>query len=100
MKAVSYCGIADSGSIQGNAKGIVIKNHPITAVDVEIAEKIYGLVISTLKGKTTQQTLKAVAADEVMIPPELLSKHQQLELYMDTMFVNKQQFLTSIDKSV
>ena len=34
-----------------------------------------------------------MVADEVMIPPEL-------ELCMDTMFVNKQQFLMSIYKSV
>ena len=38
MKAVSYCGITNSGSIQGNDKG---KNFPVTATDVGIAEKIY-----------------------------------------------------------
>ena len=43
---------------------------------------------------------KPVVADEVMIPSELLMKHRQIELCMDTMFVNKQPFLTSIDKSV
>ena len=68
MKAVSYCGITNSGSIQGNDKG---KNFPVTATDVGIAEKIYGPVISTLKGKATQQIPKAMVADEIMIPPEL-----------------------------
>ena len=41
-----------------------------------------------------------MVADEVMIPSELLMKHRQIELCMDTMFVNEQPFLTSIDKSV
>ena len=41
-----------------------------------------------------------MVADEVMIPSELLMKHRQIELCMDTMFVNKQPFLTCIDKSV
>ena len=41
-----------------------------------------------------------MVADEVMIPSELLMKHRQIELCMDTMFVKKQPFLTSIDKSV
>ena len=53
-----------------------------------------------IKRKTTRKTPKAVVANEVLIPQELLTKHRQLELCMDTMFVNKQPFLTSIDKSV
>ena len=52
-------------------KGNVIKNCPVTAADVDIAEKIY----STLKGKTTRKTPKAVVADEVLVPQELLTKH-------------------------
>ena len=40
-----------------------------------IAKIIYGPAISTLKGKTTQQTPKAMVADEILIPPELLNKH-------------------------
>ena len=56
-------------------KGNVIKNCPVTAADEDIAEKIYGQAISTLKGKITRKTPKAVVADEVLIPQELLTKH-------------------------
>ena len=56
-------------------KGNVIKNCPVTAADVDIAEKFYGPAISTLKGKTTRKTPKAVVADEVLIPQELLTKY-------------------------
>ena len=80
-------------------KSNIIKNCPVTAADVDIAEEIYGPAISILKGKTTRQTPKTVVADEVMIPSELLMKHRQIELCMATMFVNKQPFLVSIDKS-
>ena len=56
-------------------KGNVIKNCPVTTADVDIAEKIYGPAISTLNGKTTRKTPKAMVADEVMIPQELLIKN-------------------------
>ena len=87
-------------AFKATLKSNIIKNCPVTAADVDIAEKIYGPAISTLKGKTTRKTPKPVVADEVMIPSELLMKHRQIELCMDTMFVNMQPFLTSIDKSV
>ena len=81
-------------------KGNMIKNCPVTAADEDIEKKIYGPAISTSKGKTTRKTPKAVVADEVMIPQELLTKHQQHELCIDIMFVNQQPILTSTDKSV
>ena len=34
-------------------KGKIITNCPVTAAGVDIAVKIYGLAVSTLKGKTT-----------------------------------------------
>ena len=37
-------------------KSNIIMNCTVTAADVDIAEKIYGPAISTLKGKTTRQT--------------------------------------------
>jgi len=36
----------------------------------------------------------------VEIPPELLMKHIKIELCMDTMFVNGEGILTTIDKTV
>ena len=62
-------------SFKARLKGNVIKNCPVTAADVDKAEKIYGPAISTLKGKTTRKTPKAVVADEVLIPHELLTKY-------------------------
>jgi len=74
--------------IRRNIKRKFDKNCPVTIADVDISERIYGPSISTLKGKTTQQTLKPVIADEVENSPELLTNHHQIEVCIDTMFVN------------
>jgi hypothetical protein len=53
----------------------IIKNCPVTANDVNIAEKIFGGDIGTLKGKSTRNRPTPVKDDLVEIPPELLERH-------------------------
>ncbi len=78
----------------------VIKNCPVTTEDVNIAEKIFGKDISSLKGKSTRRKPKPVRADLIEIPKELIEKHHEVELCMDTMYVNECGMLTAIDKSL
>jgi hypothetical protein len=42
-----------------------IKNNPVTTKDIEIAEKIFGPDISSLKGKTTRQKPIPVIEDYI-----------------------------------
>jgi hypothetical protein len=77
-----------------------IHNCPVTTVDVDIAEKIFGPSLSSLKGKSTRSKPKPVKQDLIEIPKEILESHKELELCMDTIFINKQGFLTTIDRSI
>ena len=77
-----------------------IQNCPITVEDVTLAEKIFGKDISTLKGKSTRPKLHQVKNDYIEIPKELLKNNTEITLCMDTMFVNRIGFLTTIDKTV
>ena len=78
----------------------VIKNWPVTSDHVDIAEKIFGIDVATLKGKTTTKQTPKVLEDTVDVPEELYQLNDQLELYIDGMYVNKGLFITSIDKTI
>jgi hypothetical protein len=69
-----------------------IKNCPVTEQDVDLAVKIYGNDLASLKGKTTRRKPTPVVQDVVSIPPELVS--------IDTIFVNGMSFLTTISSHI
>ena len=78
----------------------MIHNCPVTSKDVQAAEEIFGPSVSRLKEKSTRQAPKPVRSDWIEIPKELMLKHRELELCMDTMFVNDVQMLTAIDRTI
>jgi hypothetical protein len=53
-----------------------------------------------LKGKLTRQKPKSVRADLIEIPKELIEKHHNIKLCMDTMYVNECGMLTAIDWTI
>ena len=67
-----------------------------TEEDLDLAQAIFGTDISYLKGKTMRRTPIAVSNDTIQIPKELLVKHQNIQLYMDSMYVNGMGFLNTI----
>jgi hypothetical protein len=66
----------------------IFKNCPVTVVDVDVAKKIFGPDLGSLKGKSTRHPPARVKEDLIEIPPELTAEHDSLTLYMDIMFVN------------
>lgn len=78
----------------------LIKNCPVTVDDVNLAEKIFGPDVSTLKGRSTRPRPTTVIEDAIEIPRELVVKNLVLESSIDIMFVNRLPFLTAIDKSI
>ena len=77
-----------------------IHNCPVMVEDVKIAERIFEPDMSSLKGKSTRRKPKPVRKDLVEIPNKITEKHHDIELCMDTMFVNECGMLTAIDRSI
>ena len=78
----------------------IIKNYPVTVEYIEIAEKIFGQDVSTLKGRKTRQRPKVVVDNFIEIPRELIDNNQELILCIDIMFINKHASFTTIDKEI
>ncbi len=72
-----------------------IKNNPVTTEDVDIAQKIFGPNIATLKGKTTRCTPVPIIEDRIKIPRELITTQYAITLCIDDMKVNDIGFLTT-----
>ena len=81
-------------------KMIAIKNCPVTIEDINLAEKIFGPDISSLKGKSTRTKVATVTNDHIEIPEEIYQLYQELELCMDIMFVNGMPMLTTVDRTI
>ena len=77
-----------------------IKNNPVTTEDINIAEKIFGPDISSLKGKTTHRKPVPVIEDYIEIPQELIAAQHSVTLCLDGMKVNGIPFLTTISKNI
>jgi hypothetical protein len=78
----------------------IIQNCPVTVEDVNIADKIFGPDMSSLKGKSTRRKPKPVRKDLIEIPKEIITKHHDVKLYMDTMYVNECGMLTAINRTI
>jgi hypothetical protein len=78
----------------------VIQNCPVTVEDVNISEKIFGPDMSSLKGKSTRRKPNPVRSDLIEISKEIITKHHDIDLCMDAMYVNECGMLTAIDRTI
>lgn len=74
----------------------LIKDSEIKSEDVNLAEKVFGPDVGTLKGKTTQTTSPPIKSQVIKMPDELLKFQEKIILSIDNIYVNVLRFLTTI----
>ena len=72
----------------------------MTVQDVEVAQKVWGKNIASLKGKNTWRNLNVVARDQVKIPLGLIKFHKKVFLTCDIFFVNKISFFLTLSQNI
>jgi hypothetical protein len=65
-----------------------IKNKPVTLKDMKISEMIFGSNVGRINDKTTRIKPNSVISDHIEIPQDLIKKQQDINLCINTMFIN------------
>ena len=78
----------------------MLKNNPIALEDTNIAEKVFGPDMSSLKGKSTRKKPIPVVTDYLEIPDHIVENHREVILEVDAIFVNKIPFLMSYSQNL
>ncbi len=66
----------------------LITNCPVAVQDVHNANRIFGLDLANLRGKTTRTKPEHVRVDYVKIPWDFIKMHKYVTLVADALFVN------------
>ena len=77
-----------------------VSNCPVTIEDVELAEKIYGKDVASLKGKTVRRKPNPVVNNMIELPPELMEAQGKVEICFDILYINELPFLTTVSKNI
>jgi hypothetical protein len=72
-KALGLVGYPSPKDFKHMVSSNMIKNFPVTPIDVTNANKTFGPDLTTLKGKTVRMTPPPVVTDYVQIPNEIMS---------------------------
>ena len=69
-----------------------VEKRPMIVEDIIVDEKIFGPELHSLKGKPVRKSLSQEPSDYISVPEALKNLHQEVEISVDVMFINKFRF--------
>ena len=89
-----------SQHLKSIVRNSLIIDCPVTAEDIDPAEKLYGPIVPILKGKTTCPNPLSIVSDYIAIPPQILSTNKYVTLSGDLFCINKVPFFATISDHI
>ncbi|MGL6132320.1 MAG: hypothetical protein ACRCZ9_11980, partial [Fusobacteriaceae bacterium] len=77
-----------------------IKNCPVSMEDAEVAKKVWGQNVASLKGKTTRKTPTHVNTDIVAVPAMIRDLHRNVTLAVDIFYINNIPFMMTLSRNL
>jgi hypothetical protein len=81
-------------------EGGMLRNCPISRIDISVAEDIHGPNLGSLKGKTVRRKNTHVPSLVADVPYHIIKTHKDVTLCFDIMFVNKIPFLVTVSRNI
>ena len=69
-----------------------IRNYSVTKKDADLAEKIFGPDMTSLKGKSVRRQLEQRIDGRIAFPKESIQTNSNMHMHIDVMQVNKVKF--------
>ena len=84
----------------GMVREKLIANCPVIVHDIDNANRIFGLDLTNLRGKTTRTKPDHVRIDYIKISRDFVELHKHVMLVADVMFVNSLPFLVTSSRGI
>jgi len=94
-KLYSITGTPSARALKYQIQSNTVKNNHVTSRNVKVADEIFGLQSSLIKGRN-----KSSVENYLEIPNEIVVRKQDLVLCVDCLHIDSCLFLTSIDKTI
>ena len=78
----------------------MISKFPIPVAEIRNAEKIYGLSMASLKGKSTSIKTRLSINYYINIPRDIYKNNSNIELFIEAVYINGVAFILSLYRQV